>query len=46
MPDGSVITTLTQKRAVFTAFSSREVTLGQMRKIGIHFIIYPNPVNV
>jgi len=26
---------------VFPAFSSREVTLGQMRKIGIHFIIYP-----
>jgi len=25
---------------VFPAFSSREVTLGQMRKIGIHFIIY------
>jgi len=32
--------TLSQKRAVFPAFSSREVTLGQMRKIGIHFIIY------
>jgi len=26
---------------VFPAFSSREVILGQMRKIGIHFIIYP-----
>ena len=26
--------------AVFPAFSSRQVTLGQMRKIGIHFIIY------
>jgi len=25
---------------MFLAFSSREVTLGQMRKIGIHFIIY------
>jgi len=25
---------------VFPAFSSREVTLGQMRKIGIHFIIH------
>ena len=32
-------TTLTQKRAVFPAFSSLEVTLGQMCKIGIHFII-------
>jgi len=32
--------TLSQKRAVFPAFSSREVTLGQMCKIGIHFIIY------
>jgi len=29
---------------VFPAFSSREVTLGQMRKIGIHFIIYPSVV--
>jgi len=29
-------TTFSQKRA----FSSREVTLVQMRKIGIHFIIY------
>jgi len=37
-------TTLTQKRAVFPAFSSREVTLGQMRKIGIHFIIYQTTV--
>jgi len=37
---GSAITTLTQKRAVFPAFSLREVTLGQVRKIGIHFIIY------
>jgi len=35
--------TLTQKRAVFPALSSREVTLGQMRKIGIHFIIYGIP---
>jgi len=25
---------------VFSAFPSREVTLGQMHKIGIHFIIY------
>jgi len=33
--------TLSQKRAVFPEFSSREVTLGQMRKINIHFIIYP-----
>jgi len=33
-------TILTQKREVFPAFSSREVTLGQMRKIDIHFIIY------
>jgi len=41
MPGGPVVTTLTQKRAVFPAFSSRVVTLGQMRKIGIHFIIYP-----
>ena len=32
--------TLSQKRAVFPAFSSRKVTSGQMRKIGIHFIIY------
>jgi len=28
---------LSQKRAVSPAVSSREVTLGQMRKIGIHF---------
>jgi len=40
MPGGSVVTTLTQKRAVFPAFSSHEVTAGQMRKIGIHFIIH------
>jgi len=40
MSGGSAITSLTQKRAVFPVFSSREVTLGQMRKIGIHFIIY------
>jgi len=40
MPGRSVVTTLTQKRAVFPVFSSRDVTLGQMRKIGIHFIIY------
>ena len=33
--------TLSHKLAVFPAFSSRKVTLGQMRKIGIHFIIYP-----
>jgi len=33
---------LSQKRAVFPAFSSREITLGQMRKIGIDFIIFPN----
>jgi len=39
MPAGSAFTTLTQKRAVFPAFSSREVTLDQMRKIGIHFFI-------
>jgi len=26
---------------MFPVFSSREVTLGQMRKIDIHFIIYP-----
>jgi len=32
--------TLSQKRAVFPAFSSRDVTLCHMRKIGIHFIIY------
>ena len=44
MPGGSVVTTLTQKRAVFPAFSSREVTLGQMRKTGIHFIIYREAV--
>jgi len=31
---------LSQKRAVFPAVSSREVTLGQMRKISIHFIIF------
>jgi len=31
---------LSQKRAVFPAFSLRGVTLGQMCKIGIHFIIY------
>jgi len=36
-----ISTTLSQKRAVFPAFSSHEVTLGQMRKISIHFIIYP-----
>ena len=29
------------KRAVFPAFSSREVNKGQMRKFCIHFIIYP-----
>jgi len=40
MPGESVVTTLTQKWAVFPAFSSREVTSGQMRKIVIHFIIY------
>jgi len=40
MPGGSVVSTLTQKRAVFPAFSSCEITIGQMRKIGIHFIIY------
>jgi len=40
MPGQSVVTILTQKRAVFPAFSSRGVTSGQMRKIGIHFIIY------
>ena len=40
MLDESVVTNLTQKRAVFPAFSSREVTLSQTRKIGIHFIIY------
>jgi len=33
---------LSQKRAVFPAFSSSEVMLGQMHKIGIHVIIYPN----
>jgi len=31
---------LDAERAVFPAFPSREVTSGQMRKIGIHFIIY------
>jgi len=31
---------LSQKRAVFPSLSSREVTLGQMRKIGILLIIY------
>ena len=41
MLGGSVVSTLMQKWAVFPAFSSREVTLGQMRKNGIHFIIYP-----
>jgi len=40
IPGESTVTTLTQKRAVFPAFSSREVTSGQIRKIGIHFIIY------
>jgi len=42
MPGGSVVRsyTLTQKRAVFPAFSPREVTFSQMRKIGVHFIIY------
>jgi len=40
MPCESVAATLTQKRAVFLAFSSREVTSDQMRKIGIHYIIY------
>jgi len=43
MPGGSVVTTLTQKRAVSPTFALREVTLGQMCKIGIHFIIYPVP---
>jgi len=38
MPGESAITTVMRKRA---AFSSREVTSGQMRKIGIDFIIYP-----
>jgi len=42
MPGGSVVTTLTQKRAVFPAFSFHEVTLVQMCKIYIPFIIYPN----
>ena len=36
----SVVTALTERRAVFPAFSSREVSLGHMCKIGIHFIIY------
>jgi len=40
MPRGSVVTSLRQKRAVFPAFLSREVILGQMRNIDIHFIIY------
>jgi len=40
MLGGPVVTTLTQKRTVFPVFSSREVTLGQMRKIGIYFITY------
>jgi len=31
---------VSKKRAVFPAFSSREVTLGQMREIGNRFIIY------
>jgi len=35
------VATLTQKRAMFPAFSSREITLGQMCKIGMHFNIYP-----
>jgi len=42
LPGESVVTALTQKRAVFPAYSSREVTSGKMRKIGIHFIIYHN----
>jgi len=41
MPGKSVVPTLAQKRSVFPAFLSREVTSGQMRKIGIHFIIHP-----
>jgi len=39
MPSRSVVT-LTQKWAVFSAFLSREVTLGQMWKIRILLIIY------
>jgi len=31
---------LSQKQAVFPALLSRVITLGQMRKIGIHFIFY------
>jgi len=31
---------LSQKRAVFPDFSWRVVTLGQMSKVRIHFIIY------
>jgi len=33
MPGGSVVTTLTQKRTVFPAFQSREVTSGKMCKV-------------
>ena len=40
MTGGSVVTTLKQKRPVFPAFSSREVTLGRVCKTGILFIIY------
>jgi len=35
---------LTQKRALFPAFSWREVTSGTMRKIGIHLIIHHQQV--
>jgi len=38
--------TLSQKRAVFPAFSLLEVTLGQICKIGIHFIIYQGKVDL
>ena len=38
MPGESAVTSLSQKRAVFP--TSREVTLYQMRKIGILFINY------
>ena len=31
--------------SVFPAFSSREVTLGQMPQIGFHFIIYQVPTH-
>jgi len=44
MPGESVVTKtyyLDAETSCVSTFSSLEVTLGQMRKIGIHFIIYP-----